>query len=496
MVRREGRENNFRAVLETIRGLTEGSGSIKRVIPPWLQPLLLGYGDPSSASYQSKEIISYAKNTKGVPKADAPLDFCDTFLDEKHIVESFPGHQVQIASANEPKGTSNKGRRNYQVKFQGDKSSEEVSVSSYQVSGGAKGNPIRFTPVQVKAIRSGLSLGLTMVVGPPGTGKTDVAVQIIASLYHSFPTQRTVVITHSNAALNDIFQKVVARGDIEERYLLRLGSGERELQIDSQHDFTQTGRVAHSLVRRGELLERVQQLSESMGVSGRAERGADGSPSYTCETAKYFQQHYVTRAVKKFERETKDSGGAVGDVFPFAKFLGLSEDEIMELSLTRARELLAEVAAIFEELAEYRPLELLRTQRQRTDYFLMKQTKIVAMTCTHAAIARSRLVELGFQYDNLVVEEAAQMMEIEAFIPLLLQRGEADEGRSMSASRLKRVCLIGDHHQLPPVIKNMSFAKYSNLDQSMFARLIRLGVPYIQLDRQGRARPEIAALYR
>lgn len=29
--------------------------------------------------------------------------------------------------------------------------------------------------------------GLTMIVGPPGTGKTDVAVQIINNLYHNFP---------------------------------------------------------------------------------------------------------------------------------------------------------------------------------------------------------------------------------------------------------------------------------------------------------------------
>jgi intron-binding protein aquarius len=86
------------------------------------------------------------------------------------------------------------------------------------------------------------------------------------------------------------------------------------------------------------------------------------------------------------------------------------------------------------------------------------------------------------------------MTEIEGFIPMLLQRGESDESAS-ALSRLKRVCLIGDHHQLPPVVKNMSFSTYSNLDQSMFSRLVRLGVPYIQLDRQGRARTDIASLY-
>jgi intron-binding protein aquarius len=48
-----------------------------------------------------------------------------------------------------------------------------------------------------------------MIVGPPGTGKTDVAVQIIASLYHNYPTQKILLVTHSNAALNDLFEKIM-----------------------------------------------------------------------------------------------------------------------------------------------------------------------------------------------------------------------------------------------------------------------------------------------
>lgn len=48
--------------------------------------------------------------------------------------------------------------------------------------------------------------------------------------------------------------------------------------------------------------------------------------------------------------------------------------------------------------------------------------------------------------------------------------------------------MIGDHHQLPPVIKNMAFQKYSNMEQSLFTRFVRLGVPTVDLDAQGRAR--------
>lgn len=43
------------------------------------------------------------------------------------------------------------------------------------------------------------------------------------------------------------------------------------------------------------------------------------------------------------------------------------------------------------------------------------------MTCTHAALIRRRLVELGFKYDNMVMEESAQILEVETFIPMMLQ---------------------------------------------------------------------------
>lgn len=74
---------------------------------------------------------------------------------------------------------------------------------------------------------------------------------------------------------------------------------------------------------------------------------------------------------------------------------------------------------------------------------------MVAMTCTHAAITRDRLVDLGFTFDSLIIEEAAQILEVESFIPMLLQKSRDN------TSRLKRIILIGDHHQLPPIVKHM-----------------------------------------
>ena len=92
-------------------------------------------------------------------------------------------------------------------------------------------NTVPFTPTQVEAIRSGMQPGLTVVVGPPGTGKTDVAVQIISNIYHNFPNQRTLIVTHSNQALNQLFEKIMTL-DIDERHLLRLGHGEEALETE------------------------------------------------------------------------------------------------------------------------------------------------------------------------------------------------------------------------------------------------------------------------
>jgi len=55
------------------------------------------------------------------------------------------------------------------------------------------------------------------------------------------------------------------------------------------------------------------------------------------------------------------------------------------------------------------------------NYLMTKQAKVVAMTCTHAALKRRDFLQLAFQYDSLVMEESAQILEIETFIPMLLQ---------------------------------------------------------------------------
>ena len=104
--------------------------------------------------------------------------------------------------------------------------------------------------------------------------------------------------THSNAALNDLFEKILQR-DVDPRHLLRLGSGERDLleEATGGETFSKQGRVEWSLARRAALLAQVSRLAVSLGVPG--------DVGYTCETAAYFHHQHVLPRIDAFRRTVK-----------------------------------------------------------------------------------------------------------------------------------------------------------------------------------------------
>ncbi|KAG0022270.1 hypothetical protein BGZ81_008612 [Podila clonocystis] len=503
VLRRKPQENNFKPVLETIRDLMQSD----LMVPEWLHDVFLGYGNPNSAHYSQ------------VQKQVREIDFRDTFLDVDHLKASFPGMQIKskddsnetlsapfVVQFPEPpsdnagpkkKKGGEKAKKSKAAQAQ-EQAQDELIVSTYKTPNMGpypedipNTNQVRFTPTQVEAIKAGTNPGLTLVVGPPGTGKTDVAVQIIANLYNNFPNQHTLLVTHSNQALNQLFEKIIAL-DVDERHLLRLGHGEEEL--NTELSFSKYGRVTSFLEKRVNLLAEVDRLAYSLAIGG--EHGS------TCETAGYFFSYHVTPLWTEFERrlgaveESERSVGSIKELFPFKDYFYnaptplFSDCTTVEQAVDAAQGCFRHLSKLFEQLEEVSAFELLRTSYDRANYLLTKEAKIIAMTCTHAALKRRELVNLGFKYDNIVMEEAAQILEVETFIPMLLQ--EPEDG----VNRLKRVILIGDHNQLPPVVKNTAFQQYGNMEQSMFTRFVRLGVPTIELDAQGRARTDMAELYK
>ena len=379
-------------------------------MPTWLQEVFLGYGDPAGAT--------------NLPNTPQTVDFRDTFLSWGHLVESFPdmvrldGFLFKFVDVDEEQniqpeaGTSpgsdppytisqkplsplpkpsKKRRRDHadgeplQVGALGVRTYRLPNMGPYPIDQ-PKMNSTRFTPTQIKAIRSGTNPGLTVIVGPPGTGKTEVATQIISNIYHNYPTQRTLLIAHSNHALNQLFEKITALG-IDERHLLRLGHGEEGLNTDIS--YSKQGRVESFMDNRARLLAEVDRLAACMG--------APGAHGDSCETAGYFFQVYVPPAWSIFEEAIAATGEpataeTIRDAYPFHGYFantpspmfpdGISGDQALEIAQGGYRH----IQRIFSELEDIRPFELLRTPRDRQNYLLKKEARIIAMTSTHAAM--------------------------------------------------------------------------------------------------------------
>ncbi|EAN30879.1 AAA domain protein [Theileria parva strain Muguga] len=401
---------------------------------------------------------------------------------------------------------------------------------------------VKFVSRQVESIIGGTMEGLTVIMGPPGTGKTDVVSQIISILFNNYEHEKIVICTHSNFALNDIFTKLVKNELIDEHYMVRLGHS--DLEVDNMGHFSKFSRVNYILQRRLDLLEVIKTLKEQIKVVGDYEC----SIQYSLTFLQYFLTNnqdsnncYLNSAQIGHEKVNEDVVNNVNDAedesgmlevldrtkltqegldnffklgieFPYTlkdvKKLYNQVQKCYALETNCSNEVNGEefkhsgdeadkesckedlngqlsqlkkkfIERLYEMLFELLPFEILRNNRDRMKYLVENYSRIVAMTCTHASISQEELSTLN--YKTLVFEEAAQILEIESFIPI--------------CNNIKRLILCGDHLQLSPIIQNSSLLRYSNLNQSLFLRLIRLNYPYIQLNVQARSRPEILSVY-
>lgn len=112
----------------------------------------------------------------------------------------------------------------------------------------------------------------------------------------------------------------------------------------------------------------------------------------------------------------------------------------------------------------------LKTLTRAAERELLLNADVVCATCV--GCGDPRLAKLKFR--TVLIDEATQATEPECMIPLVLG--------------CKQAVLVGDHQQLPPVIMNKKAAN-AGLSQSLFERLVVLGMAPIRLEVQYRMHP-------
>lgn len=113
--------------------------------------------------------------------------------------------------------------------------------------------------------------------------------------------------------------------------------------------------------------------------------------------------------------------------------------------------------------------------RREAERKILSSAEVILTTCVGAGDPR---ICRFFPFRQVLVDESTQAAEPECLIPLILGA--------------KQVVLVGDHCQLGPVIMCKEAAR-AGLSQSLFERLILLGVRPIRLEVQYRMHPSLSS---
>lgn len=104
---------------------------------------------------------------------------------------------------------------------------------------------------------------------------------------------------------------------------------------------------------------------------------------------------------------------------------------------------------------------------------LLQAADVICCTCVGAGDKRLK----NMKFTSILIDESMQATEPECMVPVVFGA--------------KQLILVGDHCQLGPVVMCKKAAK-AGLSQSLFERLVVLGIRPFRLEVQYRMHPELS----
>lgn len=305
--------------------------------------------------------------------------------------------------------------------------------------------------------------GFSLIQGPPGTGKTKTILGIVGYFLTSFekkmnasnitqpvnnmpPRKKILICAPSNAAVDELVLRI--RGGIK-----------NSKGIQFQPKVVRLGRsdAINSQVKDLTLEELVD---KELSSSNEKETAAKMD-------AKMKEEH------KSCIKERDELRNKLNDST-------LLPEEIMKLE-SRLQEVIQKRKELGRKLDEQREKISVshrnrEIQRRNVQFRILSEAQVVCSTLSGSA--HDVLASMTMSFDTVVVDEAAQCIELSAIIPLRYGA--------------KKCIMVGDPNQLPPTVLSQKAASY-NYEQSLFVRMQNNYKDNVYLlDVQYRMHPDIS----
>ncbi len=288
--------------------------------------------------------------------------------------------------------------------------------------------------VQRDAFRKIMCTGpLGLLQGPPGTGKTRFIGALVHFLLSRGHAQNILFVGQSHVAVNSGAEKILDfLQDEDPEALTRIGQ-HTELSERLKPYHPDTLRLAYRELFRSSIMARVRQMSRWLGVP----------PGFVEAVADVYVD--LAGLVRRAESADVDDVQGALELLRRVASAKYSLPETLEPAsmVAHAVSMAAEEHHVRSPAAVRRTEELVTLAKEWVgclattksfDEFLARTRRVVCGTCV--GVGRSRLGISTAQYDWVIVDEAARCAPGELAVPLQVGR---------------RVLLVGDHRQLPPM---------------------------------------------
>ncbi|XRM47494.1 hypothetical protein ABZX51_010465 [Aspergillus tubingensis] len=362
-------------------------------------------------------------------------------------------------------------------------------------------NSIRTTlnDQQIAAVQEGITAStcyknyVTLITGPPGTGKTSVSAHIAA--YHRKMRNPLLIVCGSNYGLDEIARKMLKlfkRDSLGTEGIFRL-----DTELGEDVDNQMAPEMAHPTTETQRNFDSTKQSLRDAGIDPKfLEVLRFSVESTTAETDKMLTkevslgQHILRRvelAVRlksEWPQETEKEKSEMALLWNLLTYqISLARRGLLFVESTNAELTLRGPSELFEDPEGPEDvLKTLVTSYKRAwlelQQFYLEQANIVL--CTASTAGRKALRR--FCPRIVIVEEATQITESTAISPLI-----------RFYPSIRKVIMSGDIAQLPPTVTSVSQNEaYNSECLSLFERLHTTGVRHILLARQYRMHPSIA----